>query len=288
MGVFSFAFCFRFLSFFLFILFAGSCDMAWSPKSPRGSVIPRPEMIILPKKLNEISGIYYITADRTLLAITDDKRKIYTLTPEGEDSLYFEEGFAEQQDFEDVVKVKDVVYTLVSDGSIVAVRKTDSGSVVLRYPPPSAEKNDFETLYFDSSANGLIMLCKECAFEKGKGIRTALRFDLSTMKYDQQPFYTIETKSVRDALKDGVVEFKPSAAAIHPIEKRLYILGSAGHLLVVCDLKGKVQEVFRLNPTFYPQAEGIAFAANGDMFISNEAKLGKPTLLKIAYKPSGK
>jgi uncharacterized protein YjiK len=38
----------------------------------------------------------------------------------------------------------------------------------------------------------------------------------------------------------------------------------------------------------YPQAEGIAFAPNGDLYISNEAKLGKPTLLYIPYKPSGK
>jgi uncharacterized protein YjiK len=85
-------------------------------------------------------------------------------------------------------------------------------------------------------------------------------------------------------LKDGKVEFKPSAAAIHPIEKNVYILSSAGQLLVVTDRKGKVQSAYRLNPNFYPQAEGIAFAENGDMYISNEAKLGKPTLLRLPYK----
>jgi hypothetical protein len=57
---------------------------------------------------------------------------------------------------------------------------------------------------------------------------------------------------------------------------------------VVTDLKGKLQSAHRLNPTLYPQAEGIAFAPNGDLFVSNEAKLGKPTLLKINYNPSGK
>jgi uncharacterized protein YjiK len=57
---------------------------------------------------------------------------------------------------------------------------------------------------------------------------------------------------------------------------------------VVTNLKGDVEEVFRLNPTLYPQAEGIAFAPNGDMYVTNEAKLGKPTLLYIPYKRSGK
>ena len=84
------------------------------------------------------------------------------------------------------------------------------------------------------------------------------------------------------------MDFEPSAAAVHPLEKRLYILASSGNLLVITDFKGKVQEVYRLNPTLYPQAEGIAFAPNGDLYISNEAKLGKPTLLYIPYKPSGK
>jgi uncharacterized protein YjiK len=91
-------------------------------------------------------------------------------------------------------------------------------------------------------------------------------------------------EDVQDILKDGRVEFKPSAAAIHPIEKRLYILSSAGLLLVIADTKGKVQEAYRLKPNFYPQAEGIAFASNGDMFVTNEAKYGKPSLLKITYK----
>jgi uncharacterized protein YjiK len=128
------------------------------------------------------------------------------------------------------------------------------------------------------------MVCKQCAAEKGKNLRTAYRFNLSTRKFDTEPVYTISEKAVKDILRDGKVEFKPSAAAIHPLQKKLYILSSAGQLLVIADLKGNVQQAFRLNPTFYPQAEGITFSANGDMFISNEAKLGKPTLLKFKYK----
>ncbi|RYD88418.1 MAG: hypothetical protein EOP50_19135 [Sphingobacteriales bacterium] len=90
-----------------------------------------------------------------------------------------------------------------------------------------------------------------------------------------------------DVLKDGEAEFKPSAAAFHPFTHKLYILSSAGQLLVVTNGRDSVEEVFRLNPSFYPQAEGIAFAENGDMYISNEAKLGKATLLRIPYVGKG-
>ena len=148
----------------------------------------------------------------------------------------------------------------------------------------STNKNDFETMYYDSVSNGLIILCKECEIEKGKGVRTAYRFDIARKQFDASPFYSIPIKSVADHLKDGKVDLNPSAAAFNPADNRLYILSSAGLLLLSTDRKGKVLEVFRLNPTFYPQAEGIAFASNGDMYVSNEAKLGKPTLLWIPYK----
>lgn len=267
----------------LVVLFS-SCEMFWSPHSPPGYILPKPHRIILDKKLNEISGMSFLPGENAMLAIADDKKKVYRLSPGGAISNYFEEDIAkEQQDFEDVVKVDGVVYALVSDGTIISMRSIDSGLVVTNHTFPSEEKNDFETLYYDPAARGLIMLCKSCAFEK-KGVRTAIRFDLATQTFDNQPYYTIKSKTVADILKDGKVDFNPSAAAIHPIEKRLYILSSAGQLLVIADTKGGVQEAYRLKPNFYPQAEGIAFASNGDMFVSNEAKYGKPSLLKITYK----
>jgi hypothetical protein len=184
--------------------------------------------------------------------------------------------------------VDSLLYVLTSDGSLTEVKRTDSGVQTATYPFPDNGKNDFETLYYDTSSNGLILLCKNCEVDRGENIRTAFRFDRAGKQFDTKPYYTISSKEVKNSLKDGKVDFEPSAAAIHPLEKRLYVLASSGNLLVITDFKGKVQEVYRLNPTLYPQAEGIAFAPNGDLYISNEAKLGKPTLLYIPYKPSGK
>lgn len=269
--------------------FAGlsSCQLLWSPNTPKNYVLPRPKKMILDKKLNEISGLYYLTDEKAMLAIADDKQKIYRITPDGKESDYFEAELGTGEDFEDVTKVGTSVYVLSSKGTIVEVSPTDSGFQVNKYPFGATGKNDFETLYYDPAAKGLIMVCKSCANEKGKDLQAAYRFDLAGKQFEAQPYYTISGKDVRNSLKDGKVEFKPSAAAIHPIEKRLYILSSAGNLMVITSLKGVVENVYRLNPTLYPQAEGIAFASNGDMYVSNEAKLGKPTLLYIPYKPSG-
>jgi uncharacterized protein YjiK len=278
---------------FLFVLFCcslviGSCQMFWRPHSPKGYVLPRPQKTILDKKLSEISSLFYLKDENAFLTISDDKKKVYRLTTDGQVSDYFDqEILPEQQDYEDVLKINGVVYALISNGTILSLKKSDSGLITSQYPFPSGGKNDFETLYYDPSAKGLIMLCKRCASEKGQHERMAFRFDLVANRFDSLPLFVINTNEVKDILKDGKVEFSPSAAAIQPFDNKLYILSSAGHLLVICDLRGKVEAVYRLNPTFYPQAEGIAFASNGDMYITNEAKMGKPTLLKIAYKPSG-
>jgi uncharacterized protein YjiK len=268
-----------------------SCELFWSPKSPRGYVVPRPNKMILEKKLNEISGIFYLPMENSFLAIADNKQKVYRVTVDGKVSNYFEDDFGEEADYEDVTKVDSAIYVLISDGTIVSVTRGDTGLISTKFSFPttdSTNKNDFETMYYDSTAKGLILLCKECEIEKGKGIRTAYRFDLAKKQFDPAPFYTIPIRGVADRLKDGKVDVFPSAASFNPIDKRLYILSSAGQLLMSTDGRGNVFEVFRLNPTFYPQAEGIAFAANGDMYISNEAKLGKPTLLWIPYKSSRK
>ncbi|MDB5252376.1 MAG: hypothetical protein JWP27_1545 [Flaviaesturariibacter sp.] len=264
-------------------LFGSACQLLWNPGSPRDYLMRRPQKMILEKKLNEISGIFYLASENKLLAIADDKKKIYALTLDGKVSDYYDPELP-SADFEDVVKVDSTVYTLISNGTVVAIQPSDSGLVSTSYPFWSTDKNDFETLYYDSTAKGLVILCKSCAFEKGKHQRTAFRFDPKTRTFDRTPLFTISSQSVRDVLKDGKVEFNPSALAIHPFEKRLYILASSGNLLVITDLRGKVQEAYRLNPTLYPQPEGIAFATNGDMYVSNEAKLGKPTLLRIPYK----
>ncbi len=174
---------------------------------------------------------------------------------------------------------------LISNGSLLEVQAGAKDSVGTRmYRFPSEGKNDFETLYYDSSLNALVILCKTCSHEKGQGSRTAYRFDLDRNKFDTGALYTISTDSVKTRLKMSDATFKPSAAALHPIDKKLYILSSAGQILVITDNKGKVLEAYNLNPDRNPQAEGITFAQNGTMFMSNEGKYGKATLHIYPYK----
>jgi uncharacterized protein YjiK len=268
-------------------LLAG-CD-SQSYSSPEGYDLRKPEKAELGKVLNEISGISYNLNDSSLLAIADSKKKIFEISlKRGKLRDYTDDIVGPDQDLEDIVNLEKAVYLLSSKGQIYEVPLGGDTATVNAYTLPSQGKNDFESLYFDASVNSLILLCKSCASDKGQQRRSAFRFDLETKQFDSTEFFSISTNDVRKILKNDDAKFDPSAASIHPLNKRLYILSSAGNLLVVADTRGKIIEAFNLNPDEHPQAEGIAFAPNGDMFITNEGKFGTPTLQVFKYQTGKK
>lgn len=252
--------------------------------SPDGYDINKPQKENLGKVLNEISGICFNDDDNTLLAISDSKEKVFQINVDKQKLKdYTDKVVVSNSDLEDIVKVDSSLYLLNSKGIIyeVPAKKQDT---VRTYTFPSGDQNDFETLYYDPSANGLIMICKQCPVDKGRSMRSAYRFDLAKKQFDPSAFFTLSTADVKNLLKDDDANFDPSAAAIHPVNKRLYILASAGNLLVIADTRGKIIEAYKLNPGQFPQAEGIAFAPNGDMLITNEGKNGPPTLQVFKYR----
>lgn len=255
-----------------------------SYNSPEGYDLNKPQKMELGKVLNEISGITYYQENNALLAISDSKEKVFEINVDKRKLKDFTDRvIGPQNDIEDVARVDSIIYLLSSKGRIytVPMKKRNDSSAIRSYDFSSDEKNDFETLYYDPGVSGLVMLCKTCAFDKSEDVHSAFRFDLATNTFDSTALYTIDDKAVNKVLKDDNAKFKPSAAAIHPVNKRLYILSSAGNLLVVADNKGQPIEAYHLNPDEFPQAEGIAFAPNGDMYISNEGKFGGKATLQI-------
>ncbi|MEI6950316.1 SdiA-regulated domain-containing protein [Paraflavisolibacter sp. H34] len=271
------------------IWWAGLCGLLLAcsnshRSSPEGYNLRKPVKRELGKDLNEISGIAFSPTLQSLLSISDSKRKVVRIDLQRQKLKNHVEKFYHQSDFEDIVLVDSLVYVLISDGTILSMPLSARDSTqTVAYPFWSKDKNDFETLYYDPSEQALVMLCKDCAAEKGQHVRTAYRFDLARKQFDSSAFYTISTAEVKALLKKDDADFRPSAAAIHPLDGRLYILSSAGQLLVVTDTRGKVLAAYPLNPDLFPQAEGLAFSPSGTMFITNEGKYGKANLLVFPY-----
>jgi uncharacterized protein YjiK len=236
------------------------------------------------EQLHEISGMAYIPSQNLILAEQDQKGNIYTVDFNRKTDTLPVINFGPKGDWEDIVYTPDATYMLLSSGSITQVINKNGKITTQDFPLPG-NNNEFETLYLDTARNSLIMLCKECSHEKKTEVRTAYRFDLKSLSYADEPAYIIDVNEVRKLIKDSSAIFKPSAAAINPLNDKLYILASVGKLLVIADKKtGKPEKAYRLDPQLYNQPEGMTFAPNGDLYISNEGGQGLPSIYKFIYR----
>lgn len=243
------------------------------------------ERMELGEHLHEISGMSWIPGQDVMLAENDEKGDIFTVDFKNHNDKAGKEKFGGKGDYEDIVYKDSVIYMLISSGTIVKVKNTGGELTTEQFDLPAGGNNEFETMYYDEDRNALILLCKECSGEKKTEIRTAYQFNLSTSSFAAEPAYTIQVSEVREMINDKEALFKPSAAAINPVDHKLYIVASVGKLLVIADkTTGKPEQVIRLNETLYNQPEGMTIAPNGDIYISNEGGTGVATILRFVRK----
>ncbi|NII24183.1 hypothetical protein HB364_03790 [Pseudoflavitalea sp. X16] len=237
------------------------------------------QTIVLDKELLEISGMYYLP-DTRIAAINDEDGKIFLINSSTGDFTVTK--FGRKRDYEDVVVVDSFYYVLESNGNIhrvpVAMANTEE-----EFEFPREKKIEFESLYYDPNLKQLVLVSKEQR-ETKKGIIT-YTFSPDSLQFSDDILYEIRRKEIHEHLKDNNAEFKSSAAAIHPVLNKLFLVASVGKAMLQCSLDGKIEGAWQLNPVQFPQPEGLTFAPNGDMFISNEGADGKATILKFPYTP---
>lgn len=237
------------------------------------------QTIVLDKELLEISGMYYLP-DTRIAAINDEDGKIFLVNSSTGDFTVTK--FGRKRDYEDVVVIDSFYYVLESNGNIhrvpVAMANTEE-----EFEFPREKKIEFESLYYDPNIKQLVLVSKEQR-ETKKGIIT-YTFSPDSLQFSGDILYEIRRKEIHEHLKDNNAEFKPSAAAIHPVLNKLFLVASVGKAMLQCSLDGKIEGAWQLNPVQFPQPEGLTFAPNGDMFISNEGADGKATILKFPYTP---
>jgi uncharacterized protein YjiK len=248
-------------------------------------------MIALPLALLEISGLSYYPEMNQLLAVNDERGWIFFLnatTGEVEER----KTFSGNGDFEGIEWLGDKISIVKSNGDIYFYEegKKEPASSVKTDLKPS---NDIEGLAFDADNNQLLLACKGDPnlgkSDKYKKTKNIYSFDLGKNELEEDPFLSVEDDVLEDYVKDfankndfskkkkkklkgRVNDFSPSGIAIHPKTKDFYMLSSQGKLLIVFNKNKELKEVIFLDKNIHRQPEGICFAPNGDLFISNEGK----------------
>jgi hypothetical protein len=254
----------------------------------------------LPEQLHEISGLTDI--DATKFACIQDENGILFIYDALKNELSEQYSFNVDGDYEGITYVNGLIYILRSDGMLFEISDYDSEKIKLVSYTTNIPAKDNEGLCYDPINNRLLIACKS---KLNKEARTndekhgIYSFDLVEKKLSAVPAFSFNVKKIQafaldkgipipsKTKKNGIVEpkvkFQPSAIAVHPYTKKLFLLSASEHLLYIFDMNGEIQHIEKLDPKVFNKAEGITFFENGDLLISNEGQGGKPTLLGFSY-----
>ncbi|MDO6439984.1 SdiA-regulated domain-containing protein [Cyclobacterium sp. 1_MG-2023] len=243
--------------------------------------------IVLQDRMEEVSGLEWV-GDKLLLAIEDESSIIYSLSPEtGE--IIDRQKFAKNADIEDIAWSNDRAWVLQSNGTLYEVTSPFTEEAESeKYTFPIKKKRDFEALVVSEDGAYVYTFCKTCEWDKKTKEASIYRFDLGAKAYEEVALKTLKASEIRTILKfkeKTSLKMEPAAVALHPIENKYYILSSTGKWLLITDTAFNSKEIYELNAKIFKQPEGITFDPKGNMYVSNEARGGKPNLLIFKYKP---
>lgn len=251
------------------------------------------EKWVLPGELREISGLSYTPAGQ-LACIQDENGLLYLLDFE-EKKITKRLSFAKNSDYEGVEIIGDTAYVLRSDGTLFVFYSTAKTISATKINTSLSKKNDAEGLAFDPVTHQLLIACKGNAGTKNGGKikgRAIYAYDLKQRKLSDSPAYLIKTKPLKESLDKSNLNpkkhdfFRFSGIAIHPVTKKIYIIGTVGKLLLIIDRTGRINTSVHLQPNIFLQPEGICFDPEGNLYISSEGKSGKGYVLKFTPGPS--
>lgn len=233
----------------------------------------------LNKDLVEISGLSYI--NDSLLACNQDEKGIVYIFNTNKGKIVHKTIFETYGDFEGIEIVNKDAWIIKSNGTLYQIQNYNKSKTKNKhYKTKLSKHNNVEGLAFDKENNNLLIACKGNPFiNNNKSDNTRLKgiysFNLNSKQLSKTPKLLISLNEIG--------KFQPSAIAIHPIENNIYILSSVGKQLLILSKEGKIKNLIKLNKKIYQQPEGICFAPNGTMYISNEGKHGKATILQFIY-----
>ena len=239
----------------------------------------------LSDSLAEISGIVLLK-NSNILAIEDIHPILYeirltdtvgVITRKTEFRKIDDEKF----DFEDIAMIGDTVYALWSHGAVFKIVKQKKGVTSQRAKTWLRKDNNTEGLAFDPVTGNLLIACKEDAGveDAKKSTRAVFIFDIKSDSLITEPFMLIDKKDFENVAGEKV-DFYPSAIGVHPVTHDIYIVSTKDTKAIAqFNHEGKLKAFDYLDKTILPQPEGICFDEKGDLFISTEARHGKPSCI---------
>ena len=246
----------------------------------------------LPKKLDEISGLAF-TGDGRLFAHGDQDATIWQLDPRSGKVLKTFEVAATGRDpdlgkkkaksgpltgdFEDIQIVGDRFFLISSNGVLVEFREGADGASVpyTAHDTGLGKECEIEGLAWQASARSLLILCKVPHQDRYRDQIVIFAWLLGREAADTAPRLRVEYSSLTGT---GEKSFHGSAMALAPDQRSLVLIAGPQRSFAELALDGQVLSSGGLDGKAHRQPEGIAFAPDGTLLVSDEGAGKRATL----------
>lgn len=271
-------------------------DSSLPPPAPSG-VLGRYDLagepaweVRLPKALDEISGLAF-SGDGRLFAQGDQDATIWQLDARsgrvlktftvaaGKDDPDMGKKAGKKTlagDFEDIQIVGDRFFLISSNGILVEFREGDDGGSV----PYTAHDTglggtcEIEGLAHDPAGRSLLILCK-VPHKAYKDQVVLFAWSLDRGATDKAPRIRVDYSKLAGT---GSSSFHGSAVALAPGGKSVVMIAGPQEAFAELSLSGDVLSSGGLDRKAHPQPEGLAFAPDGTLLMSDEAAGKRATL----------
>jgi hypothetical protein len=234
----------------------------------------------LPAALTEISGLALHRG--LLLAHDDEMGRIYAINPAtGAMGVFATLRGPVRDDFEGIAVLGDTLWLMTSRGWLYGLKATASTTpaAFVRRSTGLGKQCELEGLAADEAAGVLLLPCK-LQPKDASGVMV-YRWDVARGALATPAAVHISSASLKGA---GAPRLRPSAIEVLPGSRHLLVLSSSPPALIEFDGAGAAHGYARV-ASRHAQPEGLAIAASGDLFISDEGGNGKGTLSIYRCRP---
>ena len=226
---------------------------------------------VLPPMLAEISGLA-LTPDQRLLAHNDESGRIFEVDyRRGVVVKAFSLGpQLPRDDFEAIDIVGERIFLLASTGAIYEFKEGTAGSQVVyeRHDTGLGQDCEFEGLAYDSTANALVMGCKNILTKGVKDIVLLYRFQLDSTVTPRVHQIRIPVERVVGSTQWK--RFTPSDITVDPASGDYVIISAQEKGLLRITSAGEVVWARPLPPG-HEMAEGVAITQDSLLIVSDES-----------------